>query len=303
MNLQTQLENQQLRNELLRQKLQQQQQQQLPQQQHVPVLRNSATVIAVGDVTNQRPVLANGPPVVIVPDIVPIDVPTEPYRLIAAQNDVAVNRLSSATAINSSNQVVQMRSSNDVIAGRRTSEYRATNSELNREVTIARTQSPVGISTKPEAPKLLYIDNRSIATGTHVIPSPSQPTPRPTLQQDVIDNRPGATVTLVIPSPPPPAPPLPPAQQSSNAAKPYVTNDVAVPVVRVGKIQWPPPRDDQERLSVHVGRFEIEEQKINQTSRPKPSAENIRQKINERVAAAQQTTESSSNDRRPQQVT
>jgi hypothetical protein len=106
---------------------------------------------------------------------------------------------------------------------------------------------------------------------------------------------------LSIPSAPPPppliiprVPPAPPLltrtrQPKSSGVNVGGSSDVEVRPIRVGKIQWPPPRAGADfKPEVQVGRLEIDEaaEAVNQTNESRPAAEIVRQKINERINAA-----------------
>lgn len=92
-----------------------------------------------------------------------------------------------------------------------------------------------------------------------------------------------------IPIPPPP-PPLPPSIRNLKPGIHPVTirdrRGVERPV-RVGKIQWPPPQEEVKKQEIEVGRLLIEE-KMDDPNIPKRSTEEIRQRISERILAAQQ---------------
>jgi len=262
---------------LLKQHLQQQQQQVLQpvQQLQQPVLLRSPTVIAVGEMKNPRPVSSGS--VIIVPDTVQTNTPTEHYRIMSAQNEPAVNVLRSKSEFNTSNHT-KLQSSGEGLAVKRSSEYRTMNSDLTLDITFFSEKSPVEVASRTETPQVVHADNRSTRNVARAIPSPYPYASTVTHGQPVTDNKSVATVTKVMPPPPPPAPPLPPAppaplppaqQKRDAAALAAVNNDVGVPYVRVGKIQWPPPRDDEERPAVQVGRFKIEEKKSD------PSVENV----------------------------
>jgi len=100
------------------------------------------------------------------------------------------------------------------------------------------------------------------------------------------------------PVPPSVPPPAPIAVPSSAADPPrrrpapahhHQTRDSTVEErpIRVGKIQWPPPRDDDVKPEVHVGRLDIEEadEKNSVMSSTRPTAGDIRQRIHEKVIA------------------
>jgi len=64
--------------------------------------------------------------------------------------------------------------------------------------------------------------------------------------------------------------------------------------IRVGKIQWPPPRVDEAKPEVQVGRLDIEEgNEKNLATSMKPSADVIRQRLHDRITSARQNEPSS----------
>jgi len=127
-------------------------------------------------------------------------------------------------------------------------------------------------------------------------------------------NRPSAPPPSAPPQPtPPPAPPpsqsapstpppAPVAPQSSAAAEqrrhrpaPAQTHDNVVEdrPVRVGKIQWPPPRVDDAKPEMHVGRLDIEESDENKTTTSTRPTADVRQRIYESIADVRQNQPSS----------
>jgi len=64
--------------------------------------------------------------------------------------------------------------------------------------------------------------------------------------------------------------------------------------IRVGKIQWPPPRVDEAKPEVQVGRLDIEEgNEKNLATSTRPSADVIRQRLHDRISSARQNEPSS----------
>ena len=130
------------------------------------------------------------------------------------------------------------------------------------------------------------------------------------------DMQPSAAVSLPAPPPPAPqAPPPPPQPSHQVAAPPIVPPPAAVPPsaavarptpaagpprrhlpptqtpddmvkerpIRVGKIQWPPPRADEPKPAVQVGRLDIEE---SDDVNSRLNADVVRQRIHEKIVAA-----------------
>lgn len=123
---------------------------------------------------------------------------------------------------------------------------------------------------------------------THSIPAPPPPPPPPSLNIPA-PPPPPPPLPLNVPAPPPP-PPLPPSLRNLKPGVHPVTirdrRGVERPI-RVGKIQWPPPQEEVKKQEIEVGRLVIEE-KTDDPNVPKRSADEVRQRISERILAAQQ---------------
>jgi len=130
-------------------------------------------------------------------------------------------------------------------------------------------------------------------------------------------SQPAAVLSVAV-SPPAPAPPPPPPPPAPSYGVP-ATRSVSPPVpvslpssaaepprrrpvpahqnrddvveerpIRVGKVQWPPPRVDDPRPEVQVGRLQIEENDASSMTSMRPHAEVVRERIHDRVGAARQ---------------
>jgi myosin-15 len=98
-------------------------------------------------------------------------------------------------------------------------------------------------------------------------PPPPSAENRPPLNQVLQneDNHPlPFTVTKSPASPIPPAPPAPPVVAPKPTSKPgepvvFMTSTGKAKTVRVGKIQWPPVKEEEHKAPVEVGRLSIDE--------------------------------------------
>ena len=127
-------------------------------------------------------------------------------------------------------------------------------------------------------------------------PAPPQAEPAPTS----VPPPPAVPVAAAAPAPPPPtssssssAAPRPARQRPVSAVVPSREETIEERPIRVGKIQWPPPRVSDDKLTVQVGRLDIEE---SEEQSNQPSADvTAQQRVRQSVVADQQNQHSSRN--------